>query len=93
MDALPVMDDRRKRLMFRAHHMGSNENDLLFGGFAERSLATLTDDQVVRFETLIEVNDTDLFNWVTGKVPTPAEYDDDVMAMMQHYVKNEAART
>ena len=87
------MDDRRKRLMFRAHHMGSNENDLLFGGFAERALATLTDEQVVRLETLIEVNDSDLFNWVTGKVPVPAEYDDEVMAMMRHYVKNEAVRT
>ena len=87
------MDDRRKRLMFRAHHMGSNENDLLFGGFAERSLANLTDEQVVRFETLIEVNDSDLFNWVTGKVAAPAEYETDVMAMMRSYVKNEAART
>ena len=78
--------------MFRAHHMGSNENDLLFGGFAERSLAGLTDDQVERFEILIDVNDSDLFNWVTGKVEVPAEYDTDVMAMIQHYVKNEAAR-
>jgi len=86
------MDDYRKRVLFRAHHMGSNENDLLFGGFAERSLATLTDEQVRRFEALIAVNDADLFNWATGKVAVPAEYETDVLAMLKHYVQHEAAR-
>lgn len=85
------MDARLKRLIFRAHHMGSNENDILFGGFAERYLATLTPEQVDRFETLIAVNDTDLFNWATAKEPVPPEYDHDVMAMIKHFVQNEAA--
>jgi antitoxin CptB len=81
-----------KRVMHRAHYMGSNENDILFGGFAERYLATLTPDQLDRFETLLAENDTDLFNWVTGKQPVPAEWDDDVMAMIKAFVQNEAAR-
>ena len=85
--------DRLKRLMFRAHHMGSNENDILFGGFAEKYLGKLTADQVERFETLIAENDTDLFNWVTAKAPVPAELDHDVMTMLKNFVQNEAART
>ncbi|HSV29295.1 MAG TPA: succinate dehydrogenase assembly factor 2 [Candidatus Omnitrophota bacterium] len=79
--------------MFRAHHMGSNENDILFGGFAERYLASLAPEQVDRFEALIQETDTDLFNWVTGKEPVPAHLDHDVMAMMKKFVKTEAART
>lgn len=73
--------------------MGSNENDILFGGFAERYLTTLTPEQVERFEALIQETDSDLFNWVTGKEPCPDRLDHDVMAMMQKFVKNEAART
>lgn len=87
------MEARLKRLMFRAHHMGSNENDILFGGFAEKYLASLTPDQVERFETLIAEPDTDLFNWVTDKQEVPAQFDHDVMAMLKKFVQNEAART
>lgn len=87
------MDARLKRLQFRAHHMGSNENDILFGGFAEKYLASLTPEQVDRFEALIAETDTDLFNWVTAKEPVPERLDHDVMAMIQAFVQNEAART
>jgi len=87
------MEARLKRLMFRAHHMGSNENDILFGGFAEKYLVSLTPDQVDRFETLIAEADTDLFNWVTNKQDVPAQFDHDVMAMIKKFVQNEAART
>ncbi len=87
------MDNARlKRLMHRAHYMGSNENDILFGGFAERYLATLSPEQAERFETLLAENDTDLFNWITRKQPVLPEFDHDVMAMIQNYVQNEAAR-
>ncbi len=85
------MDARLKRLVFRAHHMGSNENDILFGGFAEKYLASLTSEQVDRFETLIAQPDTDLFDWVTCKQPVPAEFDHDVMALIQAFVQSEAA--
>ncbi len=87
-----MVDPRLKRLIFRANHMGSNENDLLFGGFAERYLATLTPEQVDRFEVLLAENDNDLFNWITGKEQPPAAFDHDVMAMIRRYVQHEAAR-
>ena len=81
-----------KRVMHRAHYMGSNENDILFGGFAERYLATLTPEQLGRFEALLAENDTDLFNWVTGKQDVPPQWDDEVMAMIKSFVQTEAAR-
>lgn len=85
------MDARLKRLKFRAHHMGSNENDILFGGFAEKYLHTLSVEQLDRFEALIAETDNDLFNWVTDKLPVPERLDHDVMSMMKSFVKSEAA--
>ena len=87
------MEVRLKRLKFRAHHMGSNENDILFGGFADKYLESLSPEQVDRFEALIAETDTDLFNWVTGKQDVPAHLDHDIMAMMKKFVQNEAAIT
>ncbi len=75
-----------KRLLFRAHHMGSNENDILFGGFAEKYLGSMSEDQILRFERLLKETDADLFDWVTGKLPIPAEYNDDVMELILAYV-------
>ena len=79
------MDIARKRLSFRAHHMGTNENDIFFGGFADAHLADLSNDQVERFSALIESDDPDLFAWVTGAKPVPAAFDTDVMAKLKHF--------
>jgi Uncharacterized conserved protein len=73
--------------------MGSNENDILFGGFAEKYLHTLSPGQVDRFEALIAEPDADLFNWVTAKEPVPERLDHDVMAMLKSFVQSEAAYT
>lgn len=78
-------DPRVKRLLFRAHHMGMNENDILFGRFATAHLAGFTPDQLDRFETLIAQNDMDLFNWVSGRTPVPAEFDHDVMRLLMAF--------
>lgn len=81
------MDHRRKRLLFRARHMGTAENDLLFGTFAEEYLPVLTSDQLDRFEILLEAADPDLTNWVIGRRAVPPEIDSDVMRLLQHFVK------
>ena len=86
------MDVTRKRLLFRARHMGTNENDIFFGGFAEEMLPQFTDAQCATFEALMEVNDPDLFMWVTGAKPAPAEYESDVMRMLRSFTLAQARR-
>lgn len=83
------MDTRLKRLAFRAHHMGSNENDIIFGRFADRHLAALAPEQLDRFEALLQETDNDLFDWVTGRAPVPERCDHDVMAMLRRSCEGE----
>jgi len=78
-----TIDVRRKRLRFRSWHRGSKEADILLGNFAERRLAALTPEQLDRYETLIGEQDIDLVSWITGNQPVPAEFDHDVMALLQ----------
>ena len=80
------MNDRLKRLMFRADHMGSNENDILFGAFAREHLASLSDQQLDRFQALLTETDTDLFDWITAKRPAPADVQSDVLDMIIAHV-------
>ncbi len=76
------LDPRRKRLLFRSAHMGTKETDRMLGGFAERHLASLSEDQLDRFEHLLEAPDGDLFDWITGRVPPPPAYNHDVMTLL-----------
>lgn len=82
-----IDESRRKRLIFRANHMGSNENDILFGGFAGRYLDSMSDEQILRFERLLKESDADLFDWVTGKQPIPDEFNHDVMQLVLSFVQ------
>lgn len=84
------LDPRRKRLLFRARHMGMNENDILFGEFAETHLAGFDDDQLDRFEALLAQADQDLFDWITRRRPVPARWDDEIMGMLQGFVVGKA---
>ena len=47
-------DIRRRRLLFRCWHRGTQESDFILGSFAEDSLKTLDSDQLGRFEALLD---------------------------------------
>jgi antitoxin CptB len=72
--------------MFRCHHTGMKENDLLIGAFAERHLSTLSDADVDWLESLLlNNNDIDLYKWIWRKQPLPPELDHPVMRMLQDF--------
>jgi antitoxin CptB len=58
---------RRKRLLFRCWHRGTQEIDLIFGRFAESFLTGLSTVQLDRFEARLDCTDAELFDWVTGR--------------------------
>lgn len=79
------MDERRKRILYRANHRGMKEADVMLGGFANAHVATLTDQQLDEFEALLEELDVDIMDWVVGKHPVPERYDTPVYAMILDY--------
>ena len=73
---------RRKRLLFRSWHRGTRETDLILGRFAEAHLAGFDEAQLDRYEDLLECNDADLFDWVSGRTAPPTARDNDVMRLL-----------
>jgi antitoxin CptB len=69
------LDERRRRLLFRAWHRGMREMDLIMGRFAQSAIAQLTADELVDFENLMEVPDRELLAWVTGETDVQADFD------------------
>jgi antitoxin CptB len=68
-----ALDTRRRRLLFRATHRGTYENDLMIGGFVRANLAALTEGDLDALEELLELPDVDLADWLTGRRPIPEE--------------------
>ena len=65
------MDERRKRLLYRATHRGTREADHLVGAFAEAHLEGLDEADLNRFEALLDESDVDLVDWLMGRRPIP----------------------
>ena len=66
-------DIRRRRLLYRATHRGTFENDLMIGGFVRANLCSLSDADLDALEALLEMPDVDLADWLTGRRPVPPE--------------------
>ncbi|CTQ64217.1 MAG: succinate dehydrogenase assembly factor 2 [Labrenzia sp.] len=68
-------DARRKKILFRCWHRGMKEMDLLLGGFANAKIDELNEDELRELEHLLTAHDQDLYAWMTGRKPLPAEWD------------------
>lgn len=76
---------RRKRLLFRSVRRGTKESDLIIGGFAQAWLSRLDEQQLDRFEALLEQNDPDLLSWILGLKSPPPAHDHDVIRLIQNF--------
>ena len=88
----PALDVRRRRLLFRATHRGTHENDLMIGGFVRAHVESLTEADLDALETVMEMPDTDLAEWLTGREPIPPEEDTPMLRRMRDFMRNSLAR-
>lgn len=63
----------RKRLIFRSEHRGTKEMDLLLGSFARRYVPEFSEAELLDYQELLQNNDPDLYNWITGQEAPPAQ--------------------
>lgn len=71
----PTLDTRRRRLIFRAQHRGTFENDLLIGEFVKAEIPNMTEQDLTALESLLDLPDPDLADWLTGRAPIPPHAD------------------
>ena len=68
-------DTRRKRLRYRSWHRGWKETDLILGRFADENIDKLDEATLEAYESLLDENDADIWDWLVGKAaPTNPAY-------------------
>jgi antitoxin CptB len=68
------VDVMRKRLHMRSIRRGIKEMDLILMGFSKAHLAQLDGAQLAVYDQMLNENDHDLYQWVSGQSDEPPEY-------------------
>jgi antitoxin CptB len=78
--------------LFRSTHRGTFENDVMVGGFVRAHLDSLTEADLAALEAVMEIPDTDLADWLTGREPIPPEEDTPMLRRMRDFTRDPLAR-
>lgn len=62
---------RRKRMIYRSKQRGWLEADILMGSWAVEFVPGLSHDQLDEYETILNEETIDIFNYITGKDALP----------------------
>lgn len=92
MSRLPETESRRRRILFRATHRGTYENDILIGGFVRRRLHGFSEAELDEIERVMEFSEPALADWLTGRQPIPAEADCPMLRAMRRAALDGAGR-
>ena len=84
------LDARRRRARVRAWRRGLREMDLIMGGFFDAHGATLSADELAEFEALLDESDRDVFSWISGELPLPADRDGPVFRRITAFHTHQA---
>jgi len=64
---MPVnIDQLKKKIIYRSNYRGTKEMDKLLGTFTEKNIKDLSYDELVDLEKLLNIDDTNLYNYYTG---------------------------
>ena len=85
------LDARRRRLLFRCWHRGIREMDLVLGRFADAQLTSLNDAELDELEGWLDIPDQQMFAWVNGAEPTPAELETALFRRLREFHNEGAA--
>lgn len=84
------LQKRRKRLLWRARMRGWLELDVLIGTFTERHIHDFEDAKLDLLEEVLELENPDLFKWLTFQVPVPEELArNEIMTALLEFVKSD----
>jgi len=79
------LDERRRKVLFRAWRRGVREMVLIVGRFAVAHVTALEARGLDGFERLMEAPNAELYAWVVGSERAPAGYDTAVLEKLRAF--------
>ncbi len=60
------IDELKKKIIYRSNYRGTKEMDKLLGAFTKKYINDLSDDDLVKLEKLLDIDDSNLYNFLNG---------------------------
>ena len=60
------IDELKKKIIYRSNYRGTKEMDKLLGAFVKKYINDLSDDDLVKLEKLLNIDDANLYNFLNG---------------------------
>ena len=60
------IDELKKKIIYRSNYRGTKEMDKLLGSFVKKYINDLSDDDLVKLEKLLDIDDANLYNFLNG---------------------------
>ncbi|OUS38759.1 succinate dehydrogenase assembly factor 2 [Rhodobacterales bacterium 56_14_T64] len=64
-------EHRLKRMYMRSMRRGIKEMDIILSAYSKANLAQMDSGQLDLYDQMLDENDQDLYQWVTGQVAAP----------------------
>merc|ERR1711998_735015 len=84
-----AMLQRRRRLIYRSKQRGWLELDIVLGGWSEANLKRMNSEELDEFQNILDLENPDLFKWLTLQEPVPEELQGPVFAQLLEHVNQE----
>lgn len=82
------IENRRKKLIFRAWHRGMKEMDIILGNFADSRLAGFDEATLDEFEAILHIPDQALYSVLVQGAPIPEEDDTPLLKEIMQFAKD-----
>lgn len=70
---------RKKKILYRSWYRGNKEADKILGFYVRSYINELSESEISELETLLEEQDNDLYNWISGAKPIPEDLKNNSM--------------
>ena len=60
------IDELKKKIIYRSNYRGTKEMDKLLGAFVKKYINDLSNDDLVKLEKLLDIDDSNLYNFLNG---------------------------
>ena len=60
------IDELKKKIIYRSNYRGTKEMDKLLGAFVKKYINDLTNEDLVKLEKLLDIDDSNLYNFLNG---------------------------
>ena len=75
------IEQLKKKIIYRSNYRGTKEMDKLLGAFTKRYIDELNNEDLIDLEKLLDIDDTNLYNFFNG-LETDFKFNDNKINLM-----------